>query len=481
MKGIISHFSDLSDSKELMANKPKPFAIWFIYFCMTLVTVAVIWTYFGEIDIVVKANGIVRPSAGVSTLTSKISGKLLEMNFKNGETVKQNELIFTIDHEALQIQKQSLVKELEKTQLEMKSTETLRDSILKKMNLFDSQSESEDYQKYEQFEMELLKIRESIDSYTKRIETYQKTINGYEQLLESINKNQNCFKQKDEFALKYLDYTFNISDLETQNLKCKVDYDSMSALYEVGSVSENELKEAQNKYLKTQNALDKYKNEIQLSYKSAIENANNDLIQYQLELSKLIPESQTGAGYSYYENEQLIKFNSNIEAHKVQIDKLNDSIESINLSIESASVRSPIEGILNMAQNYVVGDQISMGSTLGTIVPMGEDDLKIQLSVRNRDIGQIHEGDSVKFKFEALPYKEYGMLQGEIDHINADSSYDLTTGNSYYLVEAQVHNRPLVSYKGEASTLKVGMTLEGQIITKRKKILYYLLEKIELW
>ena len=73
------------------------------------------------------------------------------------------------------------------------------------------------------------------------------------------------------------------------------------------------------------------------------------------------------------------------------------------------------------------------------------------------------------------------MLEGQIKHINADSSYNALTGTSYYLVEAQVDSRPLISYKGEKSTIKVGMTLEGQIITKRKKILHYLLEKIDLW
>ncbi|MBF4693047.1 HlyD family efflux transporter periplasmic adaptor subunit [Fusibacter ferrireducens] len=149
--------------------------------------------------------------------------------------------------------------------------------------------------------------------------------------------------------------------------------------------------------------------------------------------------------------------------------------------MENASIRSPIEGILNIEQNYVVGDQIGIGMAMGTVVPTDDTDFKIQLSVKNRDISQIHVGDDVKFKFQALPYKEYGMLEGQIIHINADSSYNASTRTSYYLVEAQVDSRPLVSYKGETATIKVGMTLEGQIITKRKKILHYLLEKIDLW
>lgn len=194
----------------------------------------------------------------------------------------------------------------------------------------------------------------------------------------------------------------------------------------------------------------------------------------------MTPENQTKSGFAYYENEQLIDLNSKLEDYATQIDRLNESIQSIDLDVENASIKSPIEGILNIEQNYVVGDQIGIDMAMGTVVPTGDTDFKIQLSVKNRDISQIHVGDDVKFRFQALPYKEYGMLEGQIIHINADSSYNASTGTRYYLVEAQVDSRPLVSYKGETSMIKVGMTLEGQIITKRKKILHYLLEKIDL-
>ena len=98
----------------------------------------------------------------------------------------------------------------------------------------------------------------------------------------------------------------------------------------------------------------------------------------------------------------------------------------------------------------------------------------------NKDISLISVGDKVKFRLDALPYKEYGMLAGIVTMISPDSSINQSTSTSYYLVEASIENRPLVSYKGEESSIKVGMTLQGHVVTKRKKILHYLLEKIDL-
>ena len=51
---------------------------------------------------------------------------------------------------------------------------------------------------------------------------------------------------------------------------------------------------------------------------------------------------------------------------------------------------------------------------------------------------------------------------------------------SYYLVESEIENKPLFSYKGEQGELKIVITCEAQVITKQKKILYYLLQKIKL-
>ncbi len=65
--------------------------------------------------------------------------------------------------------------------------------------------------------------------------------------------------------------------------------------------------------------------------------------------------------------------------------------------------------------------------------------------------------------------------------IATDATVDPKSGLSYYLVESTIENKPLFSYNGEKGELKMGMTCEAQVITKQKKILYYLLEKINLY
>ncbi|WP_068558099.1 hypothetical protein [Thermotalea metallivorans] len=48
------------------------------------------------------------------------------------------------------------------------------------------------------------------------------------------------------------------------------------------------------------------------------------------------------------------------------------------------------------------------------------------------------------------------------------------------MVEADIESRPLVNYSGEEAKIKMGMACEVRIVTKTKKILHYLREKMDL-
>lgn len=114
-----------------------------------------------------------------------------------------------------------------------------------------------------------------------------------------------------------------------------------------------------------------------------------------------------------------------------------------------------------------------------TIIPENEAGFTIEIALPNSEIAGIEVGDQVKFKFIALPFKEYVDFIGTIRGIKIDIKSD-KSGNSYYLVEASITDTQGVSYKGETRNIKVGMACEAHVIKEQKKVLYWLLEKINL-
>lgn len=59
------------------------------------------------------------------------------------------------------------------------------------------------------------------------------------------------------------------------------------------------------------------------------------------------------------------------------------------------------------------------------------------------------------------------------------SGYHQNSG--YYLVEGSIPKKQLTDRDGNSGTVSVGMQLEAKIITQKKTIIRYLLEKINLF
>ena len=91
---------------------------------------------------------------------------------------------------------------------------------------------------------------------------------------------------------------------------------------------------------------------------------------------------------------------------------------------------------------------------------------------------QINVAKDVKYSFEALPYREYGFINGKIESLSSDSNVDSESGLVFFTGEDSLNSSSLRSNKGEKSFIKHGMLCEAKIITRKEKMLYYLLEKI---
>ena len=57
MKTYIQDLKDITDSREMLESKPHFFLAWFAYILIGILVVALIWSYFGQIEDYVKAVG----------------------------------------------------------------------------------------------------------------------------------------------------------------------------------------------------------------------------------------------------------------------------------------------------------------------------------------------------------------------------------------------------------------------------------------
>jgi len=89
-KLYIQDISEITDSCEILEERPHKFMSLLAYILILLLVIAVTWACIGKIDYYVKARGIVRPGENVSTIKSTASGKLIDVNISEGQQVKKH-------------------------------------------------------------------------------------------------------------------------------------------------------------------------------------------------------------------------------------------------------------------------------------------------------------------------------------------------------------------------------------------------------
>jgi HlyD family secretion protein len=124
-----------------------------------------------------------------------------------------------------------------------------------------------------------------------------------------------------------------------------------------------------------------------------------------------------------------------------------------------------------------------------SLVPSNEV-LQAEVWLKNEDAGFVRRGQEVKVKLAAYPFQKYGMLDGKVLQISADSTERNLNGNSRSEVEdpiskAQFSYRTLIQLQHQnlridkaALQLSPGMQVAAEIKLADQTVMEYLLSPV---
>jgi HlyD family secretion protein len=125
------------------------------------------------------------------------------------------------------------------------------------------------------------------------------------------------------------------------------------------------------------------------------------------------------------------------------------------------------------------GSFLMTGVNVLSIVPFIEEMLTANIFISNNDIALIEEGMAVRYDIPAMPRRDFGEITGNITRISADASTsDGLLG--YFLVESLLEDRVYYDTRGNGANLRIGMHFDSRITVNRQRILFYLLDQVNL-
>ena len=129
-------------------------------------------------------------------------------------------------------------------------------------------------------------------------------------------------------------------------------------------------------------------------------------------------------------------------------------------------------------------DWVRRSPSRNGVVPSDEP-LQAEVLLKNEDVGFVAIGQLVKVKVAAYPFQKYGMLDGKVNFVSADSADPKKQQQQgqplslTYRAIVRLEARTLKSVAtGEALALNPGMFITAEIHQGERSVLEYLLSPI---
>ena len=90
----------------------------------------------------------------------------------------------------------------------------------------------------------------------------------------------------------------------------------------------------------------------------------------------------------------------------------------------------------------------------------------MDILVTNREIGFIEKDMEIKYKFDAFPYTDCGILYGKVSSIPSAAIEDKTYGLVYHVQGTLAMS--CYDVGGKQYPLKAGMTATAELVRERK-------------
>jgi hemolysin D len=152
-------------------------------------------------------------------------------------------------------------------------------------------------------------------------------------------------------------------------------------------------------------------------------------------------------------------------------------------------LRAPEAAVVKNLATTTLGAVVQPGTVLLSLVPQNEP-LLAEVSIENKDIGFVRPEQPVRVKLAAYPFQKYGLLEGVVKTVSADSSAGGSTATSDDASEprasAELSFKALVELRDQrllvnetALPLAAGMQVSAEIMQGQRTVLEYMLSPVE--
>ena len=422
----------LPAAEEIVETPAAPLGALVVWLVTLLLIVALVWSYFGRIDIVAVANGKISTEGSTKIIQPAVSGVVTSINVHEGQRVKKGETLLALDKTTAEKDVATVSQSLNTARVERDILRRLAvggntDEIINNADLPDETKAM---------------LRQFASSQTALSAARQQAVNG------TISNYQQ--------QLQFNQQAKNQLETNAQNLK------NRKAEIEKQLPNANPVDK-----LRLQNELSNIDQRI-TSADSAVLGQNQQLLQSQSALTQAQNQSQTQTA------ETNSAFNNQIIAAEKRIIELENNLVKARQVLAQTTIAAPVDGTVLSLTVKTIGGVVNAGQQLAQIVPE-KVPLYVDAALDNQDVGFVKPGQRVVVKVATYPFQRYGYLEGTVENISPDAIQDDKKGLIY---KAKIKLNDDKSSKQNQLKLLPGMSVSAEITTGQRRIIEFFLDPL---
>ncbi|WP_165388029.1 HlyD family type I secretion periplasmic adaptor subunit [Vibrio vulnificus] len=422
------HYEFLPAHLALAQKPPSPFARLTAITLSIGVLAALLWAYWGKLDVQATATGRLVVSGRSQVIQSYEQSRVMSIHVKDGQRVEKGAPLLTLDTLGVNQDITRLI-----TQSEFQTNELIRYRTL----LNDQPLVQDPMFTALPAEQQAL-ITENYLSEQREFNSTLASIHAEMQ----VNKTSQAARQSDINALVQL--TENIS----QRLEAR------KTLNQVKVIGHVEYLEQEKELLEAQRQVSQQRAELQV-LKSQHRSLEERLSGFKAQKQREWLEKRRQA--------------------KLQLVALNQELSKVREREQLEIIRSPVDGTVQQLSVYTLGAVLQPAQNLMIIVPENSVQLA-EVQILNKDVGFIYPGQSVTVKVDAFPYTRYGTIDAELLSVSRDSTTDEQLG-LVFPAQVQLKKNNII-IDGQTVELTPGMSVVAEIKTDKRRVIDYLLSPI---
>ncbi len=422
----------------IQEKHPSPLPRTMLYLLLTLIGILIVWAILGKLDIVASAEGKLIPQTYLKIVQPADAGIVKDILIKEGQRVEAGQVLLRMDTKVSEADGEILKNEFVLKSLQLRRIDAELTGAMLKIEKGDNA------ELFRQIEAQFLA----------HVRAYQDAIN---QERASLAKAQHDLASSTQIQAK-LEQTLPAYQAQETAWQ-KLGKDGFAAPLMVQDKVRERIEKEQDLRAQDFNVA---------GLKAAISQSQQRIAQVT----------------SNYRRELM---NERVEV-EAQYRKLEQEWAKQQHKQGLLELKAPQTGIVKDLATHTVGTVVAPGTILMTLVPLNEP-LQAEVMVKNEDVGFVHEGQKVKVKLAAYPFQKYGMVDGMVSHVGADSIEQNPNKLDGQLADKP---RPQATYKaivtfdkqaleadGESFKLAPGMQVVAEIKQGSRTVMEYLLSPVQ--